>query len=65
MVSPDAGIFVCDPNSNEDDNDSTIILLLILYMNEPGMIVNTDTGKTFGPILKLATNGTIVSTGGG
>jgi len=30
--------------------------------NEPVLKISTDKGKTFGPILKLATNGTI---GGG
>jgi hypothetical protein len=33
--------------------------------NEAVMKISTDNGKTFGPILKLAANGTIGSTGGG
>jgi hypothetical protein len=33
--------------------------------NEPVLKISTDNGKTFGPILKLAANGTIGSSGGG
>ena len=33
--------------------------------NIPVMRISTDNGKIFGPILKLATNGTIGSTGEG
>jgi hypothetical protein len=31
---------------------------------EPVAKISTDNGATFGPLLKLATNGTIGSTGG-
>jgi hypothetical protein len=31
--------------------------------NEPVMKISTDNGQTFGPMLKLATNGTIGSSG--
>lgn len=33
--------------------------------NEPVARISTDSGKTFGPLLNLSTNGTIGSSGGG
>ena len=33
-------------------------------MNEPVLKISTDNGKTIGPVLKLATNGTMTIDGG-
>jgi len=33
--------------------------------NEPVARISTDSGKTFGPLLKLSDNGTIGGSGGG
>ena len=50
------------------DNDSNVIVIWWerkATSNEPVARISTDSGKTFGPLLKLSDNGTIGGSGGG
>ena len=50
------------------DNDSNVIVTWWernATSNEPVARISTDSGKTFGPLLKLSDNGTIGGSGGG
>lgn len=52
-----------DSNRVEIDSDANSVVVTWWESNQtddtPVMIVSNDNGKTFGPLLKLATNGTI------
>jgi hypothetical protein len=58
-----------DSTSVEIDSDANSVVVTWWETNQtvstPVMKISTDNGKTFGPLLKPAANGTIGSSGGG